>query len=112
MKQSILLRSTISLGGIVVGALLAAGCSAEGNTEPVQSTEQKAIGDFLPGIQASAGVLDEATEVFGDFESINDGVGPIFNAQACGQCHSNSATGGAGEQIERRFGRFDNGVFN
>ena len=45
-------------------------------------------------------------------KSIDDGVGPIFNLNACGGCHTNGAIGGAGEQIERRFGRFDNGVFN
>ena len=52
------------------------------------------------------------TTAFNTFEDANDGLGPIFNAQACGQCHTNGAIGGAGEQIERRFGRFDNGVFN
>ena len=66
----------------------------------------------MPGLQADADLLAEANEAFNAFEDANDGLGPIFNAQACGQCHTNGAIGGAGEQIERRFGRFDNGVFN
>ena len=43
---------------------------------------------------------------------MQDGLGPIFNERACGQCHSNSALGGAGQQIERRYGTLTNGVFN
>src|SRR6478735_2659463 len=96
---------------LLFGALLAAaGC---GNlTDDTTSVASAVLGDRLPGIQATAGLLDEAADAFNTFESADDGLGPIFNAQACGQCHTNGAIGGAGEQIERRFGRFDNGVFN
>ena len=91
-------------------ALAAAGC---GNmTDDTSTAASAVIGDRLPGIQATSGLLTEASTAFNTFEDINDGLGPIFNAQACGQCHTNGAIGGAGEQIERRFGRFDNGVFN
>jgi len=91
-------------------ALIGAGC---GNlTDDTTSSASLALGDNLPGIQATPGLLAEARDAFNTFEDINDGLGPIFNAQACGQCHSNGTIGGAGEQIERRFGRFDNGVFN
>ena len=92
-------------GLLGIGATAGCGANADGSGD-FGSAEQNAIGDFLPGIQASAGVLDEATDVFSDAEGIGDGVGPIFNLNSCGGCHSNAATGGAGEQIERRFGRF------
>jgi CxxC motif-containing protein (DUF1111 family) len=81
-------------------------------TDAVSTSQSWAIGDRLPGLQADSELLDEAREAFLSVESISDGVGPIFNEAACGTCHSNGAVGGAGEQIERRFGRFDNGVFN
>ncbi|HMF43850.1 MAG TPA: di-heme oxidoredictase family protein [Polyangia bacterium] len=95
---------------LLATALLGAGCGnlADDTTTAVSS----ALGDRLPGLQGSTSLLTEASTAFNNFEDINDGLGPIFNAQACGQCHSNGAIGGAGEQIERRFGRFDNGVFN
>lgn len=95
---------------LLATALIGAGCGdlSDDTTTAVSS----ALGDRLPGIQATSGTLADATTAFNTFEDINDGLGPIFNAQACGQCHSNGAIGGAGEQIERRFGRFDNGVFN
>src|SRR5262245_65932425 len=80
--------------------------------DDVTTTQLPVLGDALPGLQVSAGLLDEARDAFNSFEGLTDGLGPIFNAQACGQCHTNGAIGGAGEQIERRFGRFDNGLFN
>ncbi len=90
--------------------LIAAGC---GNlTDDTTTTASAVVGDRLPGLQADADLLDEADDAFNSFENADDGLGPIFNASACGQCHTNGAIGGAGEQIERRFGRFDNGLFN
>jgi CxxC motif-containing protein (DUF1111 family) len=78
------------------------------------STEQQAVGDFLPGlVTSSAELLGEADDAFRAVESINDGVGPIFNERACGNCHTEGSNGGAGVQIERRFGTFTAaGIFN
>ena len=98
------------LGVLGIGAT--AGCSAADEGGDVSAVaEQPAIGAFLPGLQADADLLDEAVDAFRAVEGIADGVGPIFNLTSCGGCHSNGATGGAGEQIERRFGRFS-GTFD
>ena len=95
---------------LLATTLVAAGC---GNlADDTTSVVSAVLGDRLPGLQGDADLLAEANAAFNTFEDANDGLGPIFNAQACGQCHTNGAIGGAGEQIERRFGRFDNGVFN
>jgi CxxC motif-containing protein (DUF1111 family) len=95
---------------LLATTLLAAGC---GNlADDTTSVVSAVLGDRLPGLQGDADLLAEANDAFNTFEDANDGLGPIFNAQACGQCHTNGAIGGAGEQIERRFGRFDNGAFN
>jgi CxxC motif-containing protein (DUF1111 family) len=107
-------HTTISIGGLALGLLGALGCSAP--VEPgdeVATSEQDAVGAFLPGLQVSNGdLLEEATDAFRAVENINDGRGPIFNESACGNCHTDGATGGAGVQIERRFGRFVNGFFD
>ena len=80
---------------LLAAALIGAGC---GNMSDDTSTAQSPVlGDRLPGIQATAGLLSEASAAFNTFEGADDGLGPIFNAQACGQCHSNGAIGGAGE---------------
>jgi hypothetical protein len=64
----------------------------------------------LPGITAADFAAAKAN--FAQVEGIADVLGPVFNEKACGNCHTQGATGGAGVQIERRFGRFDNGIFN
>jgi CxxC motif-containing protein (DUF1111 family) len=73
-------------------------------------TAAAATGDPLPGITAAD--FATAKTHFQTVEGLDDGLGPIFNETACGNCHTQGATGGAGVQIERRFGRFDNGLFN
>jgi CxxC motif-containing protein (DUF1111 family) len=98
-----------SVSGLLFG-VLAAGCSNLG--DDTSSSTSAVIGDTLPGLVGDADLLAEAREAFLAQEGIGDGVGPIFNLNACGGCHTNGAIGGAGEQIERRFGRVTNGVFN
>ncbi len=78
--------------------------------ENVATAESALIGDTLPGVDAD--LLAEARDAFAAVEGLADGVGPIFNLTSCGGCHSNGALGGAGEQIERRFGRVSNGIFD
>jgi CxxC motif-containing protein (DUF1111 family) len=45
--------------------------------------------------------------VFEEVETIADGLGPTYNAQSCGECHQNVATGGASQIAEHRTGRID-----
>jgi CxxC motif-containing protein (DUF1111 family) len=90
---------------------LFAGCSldtaGELNTSAVESSI--ALGGHLAGV--SDADFNAALDNFNLVESIDDGVGPVFNDVACGRCHTGGAAGGAGEQIERRFGRVSNGTF-
>jgi CxxC motif-containing protein (DUF1111 family) len=78
--------------------------------DDVTTANFAALGATLPGTNQA--LFAEASAAFRNVEQITDGVGPIFNEHACGNCHSNGATGGAGENIERRFGRFVNGIFD
>src|SRR5437016_5841347 len=34
-----------------------------------------------------------------------DGLGPVYNAQACRECHQNPVSGGASQIVEQRAGR-------
>jgi CxxC motif-containing protein (DUF1111 family) len=108
-------RALAVCGSIFIAGGISAGCAEQaGEEEEVafSSTEQaiEAVGDALPGISATA--FAEAKAAFAAVEEIEDGVGPIFNERGCAICHSLGAVGGPGNQIERRFGRFDNGIFN
>jgi CxxC motif-containing protein (DUF1111 family) len=41
-----------------------------------------------------------------------DGLGPVYNAQACRECHQNPVSGGASQVVEQRAGHLDaNGKF-
>jgi CxxC motif-containing protein (DUF1111 family) len=43
--------------------------------------------------------------LFEEVETIEDGLGPIYNAQSCRECHQNVVTGGASQVAEHRTGR-------
>src|SRR5262245_47131619 len=102
-------RTTFALAAILALPLAAGGCS-DLMDESTAADNSAALGDALPGTNAAR--FAEAREAFGETETVLDGLGPIFNERSCGQCHSNSALGGAGQQIERRYGTLTNGVFN
>ena len=40
-------------------------------------------------------------------DSIHDGIGPVFNASSCANCHANPVTGGASQITELRVGHLD-----
>jgi CxxC motif-containing protein (DUF1111 family) len=45
--------------------------------------------------------------IFEEVETVGDGLGPTFNAQACRECHQNIVTGGASQIAEHRTGRIE-----
>jgi CxxC motif-containing protein (DUF1111 family) len=49
--------------------------------------------------------------IFEEVEKIGDGLGPVYNAQACRECHQNVVTGGASQIAEHRTGRLDGDQF-
>lgn len=58
------------------------------------------------------GVVDQATfiedqAVFDDVEHIADGLGPLYNAQSCRECHQNPLSGGGSQVSELRAGLRD-----
>ena len=55
--------------------------------------------------------FDEAAEEFTGPESAEDGVGPVFNAASCAECHLAPILGGASQIVEKRAGFFDGETF-
>src|SRR4051812_32791596 len=49
--------------------------------------------------------------VFEAVETVADGLGPVYNAQSCRECHQNVVTGGASQIAEHRTGHVANGEF-
>jgi CxxC motif-containing protein (DUF1111 family) len=70
----------------------------------------------LPPVEAptgfdnkSNGVADDAThqadqKTFEEIEQISDGLGPLYNAQSCRECHQSPVSGAASQVTELRVG--------
>ncbi len=57
----------------------------------------------------SNGVVDDATHqtdqtTFEEIEKLSDGLGPLYNAQSCRECHQNPVSGAASQVTELRVG--------
>jgi len=65
------------------------------------------FGDPLPGLSPDDLARFEAGKVeFSDTETVEDGLGPVFNEASCVACHRgpNEAVGGTNQRLETRFG--------
>ncbi len=57
----------------------------------------------------SNGLVDDATHMadqtkFDEIEQVSDGLGPLYNAQSCRECHQNPTSGGSSQVSELRVG--------
>ena len=94
---------------VAAATLLGAGCG-DMQADDVQTGNDFALGDALPGTNGTTFAAAKAN--FNATENNADGLGPIFNEHGCGSCHQNGAVGGAGQQVESRYGTLTNGVFD
>ena len=71
------------------------------------------VGQPLPGLTAAqrAGFADGLGE-FTDIETVDDGLGPVFNERSCAACHATPAGGGGSTRMVTRFARRVGGVFD
>jgi CxxC motif-containing protein (DUF1111 family) len=76
-----------------------------------QSTEAPTGFDGQTNGLTTQGQFLADREIFNDQEQIEDGLGPVYNAQSCGECHQNPISGGATQISELRAGRFNGGTF-
>jgi CxxC motif-containing protein (DUF1111 family) len=72
-----------------------------------------AFGEPLFGLSGSLlAAFNAGKEEFEAVETVEGGLGPIFNDSSCVACHSAGATGGASAVTVTRFGRVTAGVFD
>ena len=50
--------------------------------------------------------FDSAIEEFDGHEDNDEGIGPVYNARGCGECHGTPILGGSSQVVERRAGFF------
>jgi CxxC motif-containing protein (DUF1111 family) len=115
-----LVLSTLTLMGVSV--FVAQAIPQTGKTRarrPIHHHEGPApraggrLGDPLPDLTQDQ--LTAFTDGLGEFENVETlegGLGPVFNNTSCANCHSTPAIGGASAATVTRFGRNDKGVFD
>jgi CxxC motif-containing protein (DUF1111 family) len=94
------------------GILLAsAEVLAKPDDKPVQVAEAPA------GFEGNSnGLVNDKTfakdrDVFDEFEDVEDGLGPLYNAQSCRECHQNPISGSSSQITELRVGHMEDGAF-
>ncbi len=98
---------------VCISALIA--CLALGLSPGAAETGPQEAPAAFDGV--SNGLVDDAThtadaEKFDEVEDIADGLGPLYNAQSCRECHQNPQSGGISQVTELRVGHLDrNGKF-
>src|SRR5206468_9245037 len=107
-KSEVMTRRSVPLGIlIVVLTLLAVGSEIgqSGLTEAPAGFDNQTNG-FVSQAQFD---LDRA--VFIEQDGVEEGLGPVYNAQSCGECHQNPVAGGISQVTELRAGFFDGRIF-
>jgi CxxC motif-containing protein (DUF1111 family) len=75
------------------------------------ATEAPAGFDNKTNGMVSQAEFDAAKLTFEERDEIADGLGPVYNAQACSECHQNPTTGAISQIAELRAGHLVNGSF-
>ena len=78
-------------------------------TDLDQRTEDLYNNIIYPGEPDNFVHFKEAMEEFSGVEGVADGLGPVFNAQSCRECHQNGDIGGPSQVREFRAGHLDAG---
>jgi CxxC motif-containing protein (DUF1111 family) len=82
--------STVGAAALAAGCLLTAACA-----RPVEP------GDPLAGLtRAERDRFDRGKTVFNRTFTPEAGLGPLFNADSCGECHEEPVAGGPGDEVE------------
>jgi CxxC motif-containing protein (DUF1111 family) len=56
-------------------------------------------------------IFDADRATFDEQEEIDEGLGPVYNARSCAECHGNPVSGGSSQVTEVRAGHFDGHSF-
>jgi CxxC motif-containing protein (DUF1111 family) len=93
-------------------ALQAIAIAAEGAAvSPAAVTQAPTSMDTTTNGVSTQADMDTAKKVFEEVEQISDGLGPVYNAQSCRECHQNPVTGGGSQVTEFRNGHFNGASF-
>ena len=93
-------------------------------TEALTTDLDKRTDDLFNGFGTKGAPVDECVAdpvpgrsfednkfIFNEIETVDDGLGPVYNAPGCGDCHDNPDFGGQSQMRELRAGHLVNGAF-
>ena len=83
----------------------------QNNAAAVAVTEAPAAFDNQTNGFVDPVAFSAALETFEEREEFDEGLGPIYNAAGCAECHTNPVTGGISQITELRAGRFNGFTF-
>ena len=95
---------------VTAGFLASFTLAIEGQTasEAPAAFDNQPVPGFYPGTPAQQqAAFDADRATFEERDEIADGLGPVFNAQSCAECHQNPVTGGGSQVAELRAGHND-----
>ena len=94
----------VGLAALLAGPLLpVAFTQATAEAPPAFDAAMKLVSNGL--VSQAQFEADRAT--FEERDDTTKGLGPVFNAQSCAECHQNPVTGGISQVTELRAGHFD-----
>ncbi|MEJ2430396.1 MAG: di-heme oxidoredictase family protein [Deltaproteobacteria bacterium] len=91
--------------------LVSAEVLAASDNKPVHITEAPAGFDGNSNGLVNHRIFTDDRAVFDEFEDIQDGLGPLYNAQSCRECHQNPISGSSSQITELRVGHMEDGFF-
>ena len=96
---------------LAAAALTLAACGAGAPPQPLNPPVPSQSAAEAPSAfdNRSNGIVDDSTHqadqtAFDEVEEVADGLGPLYNAQSCRECHQNPTSGGPSQITELRVG--------
>jgi CxxC motif-containing protein (DUF1111 family) len=106
-----ILKLSVLLAVVVAVALSTAsrsGVHGQAATEAPAAFDNHPVPGFYAGTTAQQQATFNANlAVFEERDDIAKGLGPVYNAQSCAECHQNPVTGGISQITEFRAGHLD-----
>jgi CxxC motif-containing protein (DUF1111 family) len=106
-KYVSLLLLMVALGAFAQVAIQAASEAPTGFSTPTLGDNPGSLSE-TNGMPFDAGeTMAGVQSVFEEQEGVDEGLGPVYNAQSCLNCHQNPVTGGGSQVSELRVGHRD-----
>jgi CxxC motif-containing protein (DUF1111 family) len=97
--------TTIGLAGATAVFVLTCSFAVQGQGSSI--TEAPTGFDNKTNGLITQSEFDAARAVFEERDDVSKGLGPVYNAQSCAECHQNPLTGGGSQISELRAGHVD-----